>query len=63
MSHGTQDLYPTFLQKQGNLGSGAVATVAVIYRIGAVPGGMAFGQLPSAAEGSAPSSLRRRRAR
>lgn len=45
MSHGTQDLYPTFLQTQRHLGTGAVAIIAIIYNIGAILGGTLFGHL------------------
>ena len=44
-SHGTQDLYVTFLQKQRHLDSGTVGTIAIIYNIGAILGGLAFGAL------------------
>jgi len=44
-SHGTQDLYPTFLQVQKHLSPHAVGTIAVIYNIGAVLGGIGFGAL------------------
>jgi SHS family lactate transporter-like MFS transporter len=44
-SHGTQDLYPTFLQIQHQLSPHAVGTVAVIYNIGAICGGILFGTL------------------
>ena len=44
-SHGTQDLYPTFLQKQHGFGHGTVSTIAVIYNIGAMLGGLIFGSL------------------
>ncbi len=43
MSHGTQDLYPTFLEKQRGLGTGTVALIAIIYNIGAICGGTTFG--------------------
>ena len=43
MSHGTQDLYPTFLEKQRGLSTGTVSTIAVIYNIGAILGGTIFG--------------------
>jgi SHS family lactate transporter-like MFS transporter len=43
MSHGTQDLYPTFLESQRKLDTGTVATIAVIYNIGAIVGGTIFG--------------------
>jgi MFS transporter, SHS family, lactate transporter len=44
-SHGTQDLYPTFLQVQHHLGHGTVSTIAIIYNIGAIIGGIGFGSL------------------
>jgi SHS family lactate transporter-like MFS transporter len=44
-SHGTQDLYPTFLQKQHGLGPGTVGTIAIIYNIGAILGCFLFGAL------------------
>jgi MFS transporter, SHS family, lactate transporter len=42
-SHGTQDLYPTFLTKGHQLGPHAVMFVAVIANIGALVGGVLFG--------------------
>ncbi|HXC56026.1 MAG TPA: MFS transporter [Rhizomicrobium sp.] len=42
-SHGTQDLYPTFLQKQHHFDHLTVSTIAVLYNIGAILGGLAFG--------------------
>jgi len=45
VSHGTQDLYPTFLQKQRGLDVRTVATIAVIYNFGALLGGLTFGFL------------------
>jgi len=45
MSHGTQDLYPTFLQKQGGLNVSQVRNVSVIYSLGAICGGTFFGAL------------------
>ncbi len=44
-SHGTQDLYPTFLQLQHGLSPRAVGTIAVIYNIGAILGGLCIGAL------------------
>jgi MFS transporter, SHS family, lactate transporter len=44
-SHGTQDLYPTFLEVQHKLSPHAVGTIAVIYNIGAILGGIFFGAL------------------
>ncbi len=45
MSHGTQDLYPTFLESQRALGPRTVATVALIYNFGALIGGVFFGYI------------------
>ncbi|HEY2885417.1 MAG TPA: MFS transporter [Rhizomicrobium sp.] len=42
-SHGTQDLYPTFLQKQHHFAPATVGTIAVLYNIGAILGGLSFG--------------------
>jgi MFS transporter, SHS family, lactate transporter len=42
-SHGTQDLYPTFLQIQHKLSPHAVGMIAIIYNIGAILGGVIFG--------------------
>lgn len=44
-SHGTQDLYPTFLQAQHGFSPHEVGLIAVIYNIGAIIGGIAFGSL------------------
>src|SRR6201999_1308039 len=44
-SHGTQDIYPTFLEVQHKLSPHAVGTIAVIYNIGAICGGILFGSL------------------
>ncbi len=42
-SHGTQDLYPTFLQKNHHFSPQMVGLVAIVYNIGALLGGMVFG--------------------
>ena len=42
-SHGTQDLYPTFLQVQHKFDAHTVGAIAVIYNIGAILGGWTFG--------------------
>jgi SHS family lactate transporter-like MFS transporter len=42
-SHGTQDLYPTFLQKNHGYGPKIVGLIAIIYNIGALLGGVIFG--------------------
>ena len=39
-SHGTQDIYPTFLQVQHGLSPGVVGAIAVTYNIGAIMGGI-----------------------
>jgi SHS family lactate transporter-like MFS transporter len=44
-SHGTQDLYPTFLQVQHGLSPQEVGLIAVVYNIGAIIGGISFGSL------------------
>jgi SHS family lactate transporter-like MFS transporter len=43
MSHGTQDLYPTFLQKQRGLSVNQTASIAIIYNLGAICGGTLLG--------------------
>jgi SHS family lactate transporter-like MFS transporter len=42
-SHGTQDLYPTFLQKNRDFSPKTVALVAIVYNFGALLGGICFG--------------------
>jgi len=42
-SHGTQDIYPTFLQLQQKYPPEIVSTIAVIYNLGAILGGLTFG--------------------
>ena len=44
-SHGTQDMYPTFLKEQRGFSPRQVATIAVIYNLGALMGGIIFGWL------------------
>jgi SHS family lactate transporter-like MFS transporter len=44
-SHGTQDMYPTFLKEQRGYSPREVATIAVIYNLGAIIGGILFGWL------------------
>jgi SHS family lactate transporter-like MFS transporter len=44
-SHGTQDLYPTFLQVQHHFTPHQVSLVAIVYNIGAIIGGISFGSL------------------
>lgn len=45
MSHGSQDLYPTFLRDQHGFGVGTVTSLAIIANIGAILGGTLFGGL------------------
>jgi MFS transporter, SHS family, lactate transporter len=42
-SHGTQDLYPTFLQLRRKFPQPTVAAIALIYNVGAIVGGLSFG--------------------
>ena len=42
-SHGTQDIYPRFLQGQHGFNVHQVTTIAIIYNIGAIIGGWTFG--------------------
>ncbi len=44
-SHGTQDIYPTFLQKQHGFGTATVSIIAILYNIAAIVGGIGFGML------------------
>src|SRR5580692_882503 len=44
-SHGTQDLYPTFLQKNLQLTPKTVSFIAIVYNLGALLGGILFGSL------------------
>ncbi|ORW45459.1 sugar transporter [Mycobacterium paraense] len=49
MSHGTQDVYPTFLGATGNhgaaLSSATVKWIVIVYNLGAIIGGLVFGTL------------------
>jgi SHS family lactate transporter-like MFS transporter len=42
-SHGTQDLYPTFLKKQHGLSTQQISIITIVMNIGAIIGGMTFG--------------------
>lgn len=42
-SHGTQDAYPTFLQVQHHFGVHTTGSIAIVYNIGAILGGLTFG--------------------
>jgi len=45
-SHGTQDLYPSFFLKgQMKFSDSTVGTIAIIYNIGAILGGLTFGAI------------------
>ncbi len=44
-SHGTQDLYPTFLEKDHGYSASLTGGVAIVYSIGALLGGIFFGSL------------------
>jgi len=43
ISHGTQDLYPTFLQRQRHFGVNATALITGLSMLGAILGGLTFG--------------------
>ena len=42
-SHGTQDLYPTFLQKQHHFDTHTTGILAAVMNVGAIVGGISFG--------------------
>jgi len=44
-SHGTQDLYPSFLEQERHFTKAQVANTAIIYNLGALLGGVSFGLL------------------
>jgi MFS transporter, SHS family, lactate transporter len=44
-SHGTQDLYPTFLEKQHQFDHHTVSLVSIVANLGAIAGGLFFGRL------------------
>jgi MFS transporter, SHS family, lactate transporter len=45
MSHGTQDLYPTYLEEQRGFGVNAKSIISMVYATGAICGGTALGFL------------------
>jgi SHS family lactate transporter-like MFS transporter len=45
MSHGTQDLYPTYLEKQRGFGVSAKSIISIVYATGAICGGAVVGFL------------------
>jgi SHS family lactate transporter-like MFS transporter len=44
-SHGTQDVYPTFLAVQAKLSPGTVGVIGVLYGFGSIAGGFVFGSM------------------
>jgi MFS transporter, SHS family, lactate transporter len=44
-SHGTQDIYPTFLQKGLGFTAGTVGLLGILYNVGSLLGGFVFGTL------------------
>ncbi|MDA3915316.1 MFS transporter [Oleiagrimonas sp.] len=42
-SHGSQDMYPTFLKAQLHMGPGTVTVLTMLLNVGAIVGGLAFG--------------------
>ncbi len=44
-SHGTQDVYPTFLEVQVGLKPATVGLIGVLYGLGSIAGGFVFGAL------------------
>jgi len=44
-SHGTQDVYPTFLATQARLSPQTVGLIGVLYGVGSIAGGFVFGAL------------------
>jgi SHS family lactate transporter-like MFS transporter len=45
LSHGSQDLYPTFLQRQHGFSPKTTGTIAIVFNVGALLGGVCFGAL------------------
>jgi SHS family lactate transporter-like MFS transporter len=45
LSHGSQDLYATFLQVQRGFDTSTTGTIAIVYSLGALSGGVFFGTL------------------
>lgn len=45
LSHGTQDLYPTFLQKQRGYDTQVTGVIAIVMNLGAIAGAMVMGPL------------------
>ncbi len=49
LSHGTQDMYPDFLRTEHGASIAAISTIVILGNIGAVVGGIIFGQLSNTA--------------
>jgi SHS family lactate transporter-like MFS transporter len=45
LSHGTQDLYPDFLETAHKISASAVSNIAILYNLGAILGAIIFGYL------------------
>jgi SHS family lactate transporter-like MFS transporter len=45
LSHGTQDLYPDFLHEVHRVRPSSIASIAIVYNVGAIVGAMIFGAL------------------
>jgi SHS family lactate transporter-like MFS transporter len=45
MSHGTQDMYPTFLQQQRHFTARQAAVITMVSMVGAIAGGLVFGSV------------------
>jgi SHS family lactate transporter-like MFS transporter len=45
LSHGTGDLYPTFLQKQRGFDTHTTGTLAIVLNVGSIIGAIGFGQI------------------
>jgi MFS transporter, SHS family, lactate transporter len=43
ISHGTQDMYPTFLKRDWHFSTQRIATISIIANVGAILGGILFG--------------------
>ncbi len=56
-SHGSQDLYPTFLREQHHFDPHTVSFITIVLNVGAIVGGLTFGRIPpSGSAGAARSS-------
>ena len=57
-SHGTQDLYPTFLQKQHNFDTDTVSWITIVANLGAIVGGLIVRPLSERSDASTQSRSR-----